>query len=804
MMGRSFVLCLLTLVPPTVAAQVSSEIASVLPDATPAENPLTIQAALRHGETIDRVYLLYRTLHQTEYRTVEMNLIGNTASVTIPPEQVLAPFVEYYFVLIHRDGTTTTYPLTESADPLTTPPGLTARLAVQPVDPTTRQIIFLSPEPGALLSADDVLISASMLRADSIVVLKATQVILDGTDVTAHAVLTGDLLILYPENLPGALAPGMHRVTVRVYQRSGALHGSASLDFTVAGEPGERAFSPLNYTASVQLESRRESVAGTGTWYNRALITGSAERDVFRLNTQLFVTSDESSRRQPQNRFFVGVESPWIRAGYGDAYPVFPGLIMGGKRVRGFLGALHLGLFSLDIATGTTARAIEGTVAETFPADSIDAQRMRDPSGLYRIVNGTSGIRYVPGTFGRTLLVIRPAIGSGDDWRFGLTALKGKDDVGSILYGYRPQENVVLGSDLRFMLDGGRIAFSGQGAFSAFNSDITGGSFTDAYLDTADVFEGQRESIRKARDILSRFITFNDNIRPLSLGRLATTAIDLSLSLTYFDQVLSLGYIRRGSDYNSFGQSFIRKDIRGYNVTDRVRLAGNRVFLSLGYERLQDNTSDTKVATTTFSNITLSATLVAVDDLPGITVGYGLLSSTNGLSTDDPDEFRRLNVIDEQTNRYFVQASRSFEWMARHAATLSFSLSDRNDYSLRRLNVGSTVIGVGVTSQFTIPLQTGVDVTVTLNSLPEGSTETPRLNYTTLTLRGRYEFTPRGFALRASFAPTLGAYRRSIIDAGAEYALREEMRLSLDFSALSTAGGPGTDTVWNLRYLYDL
>jgi hypothetical protein len=129
-----------------------------------------------------------------------------------------------------------------------------------------------------------------------------------------------------------------------------------------------------------------------------------------------------------------------------------------------------------------------------------------------------------------------------------------------------------------------------------------------------------------------KIITVNDNLRPLSLAKPSTLSYDLGLALNYFNNALKFTYLYRGSDYTSFGQTFLRKDIQGFNVLDRLRLVENQLYLSLGYERLQDNTSQTKVATTTFSTVNIAVSYFPRVDLPRLTVGFTRWTNGNGIS----------------------------------------------------------------------------------------------------------------------------------------------------------------------------
>ncbi len=182
--------------------------------------------------------------------------------------------------------------------------------------------------------------------------------------------------------------------------------------------------------------------------------------------------------------------------------------------------------------------------------------------------------------------------------------------------------------------DRSRIEITGQAAFSAYNSDISSGTFTDAYIDT--VFQNP-QGIKEARDRLKEYITVNDNFRPLSVETLATLAYEATLGLHYFDNDFTFTYLSRGSDYVSFGQSFLQTDLRGFKLVDRARLIDNQLFLTLGYERLEDNLNGTKPATTVFSNMNIAATYFPRRDIPTVTVGFSRFSNDNGLAVTGRD-----------------------------------------------------------------------------------------------------------------------------------------------------------------------
>jgi hypothetical protein len=783
-------------------AQVSPTIFSVGPDQAVARSAVTIRAELRQLDVIERLAVLYRPFGSSEFAVIEMDLGGSAATATLPAEVVLPPFLEYYIAIVRRDGSMESFPVSQTQDPFLVPPPNTIRLPVRAAD-APAQILFLSPEATEVVEAGDVVVAVSLLRADTSVVQGATRVTLDGADVTDKVVFAEDLLVFSPSAHDIQLAAGMHRVGVTLFNREGSPVSSATHQFTVRGDGGFQYAEPVTpamaYNATVTFETRHEQIGGVSQWYNRGGIQFAGRKGSWRLNSNLYLTSEEERTRQPQNRFYLGVSSPSLTAGVGDHFPVFPSLILLGRRVRGANAAVRTGFFNLEATYGQIARPIEGVLIESFPVDSLSSRQQQYPGDPFGPVSDTLWGRYRYGSYERSLFAVRPSFGSGEEFQLGFTWLSGSDDASSIMYGTRPQENVVLGTDLLAKLDGERLVLTAQAAFSAYNSDISSGSFTDAYIDS--VFDNP-DDIRKARDLLSRIITVNENLRPLSLSTPATLAYEATLSMNYLDNALRATYLYRGSDYTSFGQTFLRKDVRGFNVQDRIRLLANQVLLTLGWERLEDNTSDTKVATTTYSTLSAGVSWSPGPELPMLTFGYNQFRNRNPLQGTGIDS---LYAVDDRTNRFFGQASYDFLLGPRHTALLSLSSSDREDFTVRHTDLTSSTVTLSLISRFEFPLQTSLDLALNYNDYPVTSTPGARvsLDYTTIALGGRYAVLPGEVNLIGSIAPTFGDLKRLAADLGAEWYLQRTMSLTLQFSAFDNDDAPD-DAFVSFRFRYDI
>ncbi len=617
---------------------------------------------------------------------------------------------------------------------------------------------------------------------------------------------SGDLVILYPENLGIQLSPGRHTLKVGLFNTKGQLYTASELVFYIRRPGTETLLSSamperkFEYDANVQVESRHEDVSSTGTWYNRAGAQFTGRTDIWKFTGNLFVTSDEKSDRQPQNRYFIGVETPWIEAGYGDHYPTFPELVLNGKRVRGLQTTARYGILGLDLSMGEITRGVEGSLIKSFSADSFSVEFKRDSTSAFGQINPTTWGKYNFGTFARKLFAVRPSIGNRQTWEVGFSWLSSGDDMNSIKYGIKPQENILVGTDFMARFDNSRIELTGQAAMTAYNSDISSGNFTDAYIDS--VYGTGTEGIKKVRDYLKNVITVNDNLRPLSLKELSTLAYQVGLGLEYFNNAFHATYLFRGSDYTSFGQSFLQTDIRGIQLTDRARLLDNQMFLTVGFERLEDNTAGTKAATTVFSNVNVATTWFPRRDLPTVTVGFSRYSNDNSLATSGPDS---LSAITDATLRFYVQSSYDFVLGAHHTATFNLSTSKRTDETVRKYDLANVTGEVGLTTQYAIPLQTILTVAVYLNTIPSGVTrgQSVDLNYTALSLMGRYTLIRDVLTLNGSIAPTFGNYRRIAADLGAEWFARRNMSFQLQ-GAYFHNDDDSNDSIVSLRYRFTI
>ncbi len=406
---------------------------------------------------------------------------------------------------------------------------------------------------------------------------------------------------------------------------------------------------------NAQLELRNEKVDITNTTYQRADVRLNGTYQSLTFGYDMHLTNENTDDRQPQNRFLATVQAAdYAKVQVGDAYPVFPSLMISGKRVRGVTGALTLGFFNLDVSYGQTERFIEGTLGGLvyYPDSSTASARPKETvfqgRGGYNSVSGMDTLiyrTYTDGTYDRKFLAVRPSFGSGENFQLGFSVIKATDDTNSIKYGNYPADNFVAGTDLLIAFDNQKFKWTTQVAFSLNNTDITGGNYSDADfrqyklsgLSSTATAADSAKALKDAQDLIDlaklgrNVIIVNPNMSPLDpTSGFPSLAVESELILNYFNNYIRALAFRRGKNYTSFGNEYVQTDIAGLNLSDRIRLFDNRAMTSFSYETKWNNIgNDNTQPQTTFNTFNGSVSAYPGVSLPTLTVGYGFNTRKN-------------------------------------------------------------------------------------------------------------------------------------------------------------------------------
>lgn len=650
----------------TISPAQTRHILSVIPIQRGTEGKdLKLRVEFANVAELSKVKLFYKSTRDDKLNQIEIPLSReNIVVVTIPGENVKSPVLELFFEVIDKNRGISYFP-GETPYELMQIPILTAEGA--------GAIIILSPDKGATVRAEEVIISASLIEVENFDPEK-TQILFDNVDVTRWAIISAELITFVPENANLQVKPGKHKVAIILKDTLGKVVAQTSWDFYVFSPVEiERRERGINYGANFELELRQESVRNRSNFYVRGRGNFNSSYRFLNFNTNLYLTSEERSSIQPQHRFLIeGNLSDWVKVGFGDVYPSFSPLVLSGYRIRGFYGKLDLKYFQIEAVNGETKRGIEGSLLREIQIDSLTG--VLPQNSIYDTTTGKVQV-FSYGVYKRNLFAVKPAIKFRKNFELGFTYLVSEDDKTSIRFGGNPQKNVVLGSNLLLSFDGGKTEIRAQGALSVRNENLKAKSLTEQdidslFKDTPDL----RDNLKKYRSLIEKFVPLNQYIVPINPLGFSSVAYEAGLNLNYFGNFLKFDYIFHGNEYLSFGQPYLRQDIQGFKIFDRLRLLRNQVFLSFRYENLNDNTKKQRDYTTKFINWEVSGMYSPLVNLPNLSVTYSQSTSNNGLSYLDT-----LKALDVVVRKLSFDVSYNFEYIFRNRVSFTFSLTGSDD-----------------------------------------------------------------------------------------------------------------------------
>ncbi len=726
-------------------AQLNSYIQAVRPLSAEEGAPLFVSAALTNASSISRVVLYYRQLGATDFRSVEMQLARDSASVMLPANEIAPPFLEVYVSAETQSGIKETFPAS-------LPQSVPARITILPHSAAETDVLILSPDMNEAMPPEDLYISLSFVYATDAVDRHMTKIFLNNFDLSSRAMSVGDLMIISSDMIPDQLKQGRLELVVNVFDTTGLPHETLRRSFSITGpQNGGSVPIPFVFNGSAQAESRMENIKGASKTYNRFDVRANSTYGILKTTANIQLTSEERPENQPQNRYFVGLDARYVKLGFGDTYPQFPTTLMDGRRVRGV--SLYAGYGALQVTAAS---------GEIVRSETLDGEIM---------------------SHRRTLTAVRPSIGKGENFQWGFSYLHSIDEyaIGTTV---QPRENVVAGTDLYASVDDKHIEWTSQASVSLGNMDISTPQFSldsiDAALARGTLKTRDADDLKKLLPIASKFITFNENIFPLNPAKLSSLACETALSFNYFNNYIKGTYTFHGNDYMSFGTSSFRNDIQGFNVSDRLRLLNNSLFMTASIEKLNNNVSKYSPVTTRWNNTTASLSYFGANSIPDMTVGISVNSIINNAPATDT-ALTAYPVLDFATSRFFVQSSYAFAWVGQHRAMVSLDYSSSDDKSARNQDMTGFNGMMLVTTMHSASLESTLGFSSSINALPAGkdtasgalpnATMTTSLNYSTLTLGMGYKYFDDRMKATVSVSPTFGAFQRTQLDARLQYAL---------------------------------
>ncbi|MBK7868217.1 MAG: hypothetical protein IPJ75_15215 [Ignavibacteriales bacterium] len=214
MLNYFFRITLFLLLPASLIAQVSNFVTNVSLTEAKEGSELTVKVDLTNINDISEVVFLHRVFGTSEFTRTDMELSGGTATITLLPENLRLPSLEYYFIIETRNNGEETYPLEAVAKSYLT-------VQVQPRSAKDDEIIVLNPEAGLPMQNDEMLVTISLLKASEEVDKTKTKIYINGTDLSADLFIAEDLVILTGDNLVSNLRTGgSNSMRVELYKKT--------------------------------------------------------------------------------------------------------------------------------------------------------------------------------------------------------------------------------------------------------------------------------------------------------------------------------------------------------------------------------------------------------------------------------------------------------------------------------------------------------------------------------------------------------------------------------------------------------
>ncbi len=836
------------------AFQLQGEIVHVPPHEAIEGNTLSLEALYTGDlEDIATAKVLYRLAGQVGFLEEMMTVGELKLSANLPGEIIGAPGIEYVIVLSLNGGGLVAFPAND--DPLSNPqyvpvaePTYTDQVSGQ--TDNFGELIVLTPDPGTIIPFGDPMIVAVSLFNLENVDINSVRVFFDNVDVTAYSLVTTDLITYKPDGL----SAGKHNIFIEVSNIYGVRLSSTSWSFNVRSQ-AQQIFD-MKYSGSLNLSHRQDLINVSESQIDSVIngdtlslpIYSPLTQDVSRLdfNTninfdwakiKLFanMTSKEDSTLQPQNRFGVKVRTSWLKYTYGDDTPMMNRLALWGKRVRGHNVDLRFKWVNLQVVSGQAARAITGTAS----FDSTGAEWKR---------TGYS--------FERGIFAVRPSFGSGKYFQLGLFYVHTKDSINSVsmqptwwdgstfseeligpngpitvafgddtfdlgdstreiqyfLNGSNPEDNVVVGSDIKLAFDDHRFVIEGSASFSLYNRNILDGALTRSQLDTFGLLSDTTyddslgsgfldspvalstidDAISAAGlsflltdgkfdpDNLSDFFVINENLTlPIDvenfnnknyLAAMTTIALHFSTRLNYYGNFIHVDYHHVGPGYKALGSPVLRLDGKGWNgwkITDKIRMLNNMLYLNIGYESYKNNTTsqdpiaDPRLAQNAFSG---GITLNPGRGLPTISTNMKYFTRDNNI--DETTQTIQVLasgadstiIIDNRELNESLSSNVNLTYMLRTGQienTFSFNLmrSDMQNMVIGKEGLlrASNLYGINLRSEWGIPLSTTVAIRNNQNQLYEDTDQSFQENiFTTYRFGAGYRLFNSHLILRSS------------------------------------------------------
>ncbi|MCK5519845.1 MAG: hypothetical protein KAI81_01925, partial [Candidatus Marinimicrobia bacterium] len=675
--------------------------------------PLYIEAIFSGDhQQIDKAVLLGRSEGSSMFREYPMIFDGVIWGCSVNEEDLTDKGFEYLIVFHLLSGGIVSFP---ELNPFTKPQDVIFRglseneLPEEEISENQQAgtlesgVMILSPEPGAQISAKDIVITLSLFNAPD-ADLNTVKIFLDGRDLTSFAIITPEVITLTP--LTGGLESGIHIVELQLSNHFGAAFKPLQWSFELVAQvrQSEDIFKASGRAA---LEYRNEMQKGVRNNLSRAKINFSGSAAVVDYGMNVNWVSNESAEFQPRNLYGVYINSEYVDLELGDIYPLFTRTALWGSRIRGVYTNIKVKYINLQFVKGQSLRKVYGDWAYQDSIQNWDIEK------------------YV---FARNVIGIKPSFGSSERLNIYVSFLQTRDDTSSIfppsfipdydplnhsyeLKGIKPKDNLVAGFGHSLILDSRKFSWTTDFSISLSNSNIEDGfADTISFGETTFALSDLTGSAFSTSTIAPLFIinenmgipipmgideNYNVQINLKELGAYPTLAYMSILQLDYYGHYINMNVKRVAPEYKALAHNGLMGDNKQTEISDRIRLLSNKMFLNLKYSTQRDNLIEgIKQYTTSGKTNSIGLNLMPGAGFPSMNINMRVFTRSNNASRVDTlvqqsSEVTSLNSllysyndprVNSQNSSQMINISQPARFFGmKNTINISYMLSKRQD-----------------------------------------------------------------------------------------------------------------------------
>ncbi|MDD3049880.1 MAG: hypothetical protein PHR06_01915 [Candidatus Cloacimonetes bacterium] len=707
-----------------IALTMSVLLADVIVDHVPPlilrENEITVlKISVAKGyEEIESVAVFYKSIGEGQYSvaTLSVPAIPSNNLDALIPSMKDVPGVEYFFQLGLKDGRIITLPEMQPRD---NPYLILADLP----DKVDSGFVKLSPE-GDTEFGEDVVIAVSYFSISDKLDANSIALIVDGEDVSKKAqISSGIVLYKMKKNTSGSVS---FSVTAKT------IHGKSvsSPGWNATVKPKAELKLPMNITGDVTIKTSYKNASfdednSDDETIKRAnmLLQVRGSEKWFKFASRVFLSSLNTSEKQPFHRYTLEMEVPHFKLVLGDTNPYFSTFSFAGKNLRGVSAKLDYQVYRLNIVYGSVLSVVDG--------------KKNDNGELDR-----------PGTFLRNSFGIRQEVGEKNSFVWGLDVVRTKDAISSLdeddyisfIQGDEgtiretPKDNLILSTDFVAHPIRNRVKIGASVSMSFYNNNIIGGAIpADSLKKELDV-----DSLPFDPEKFEWLFIMNKNIQPIKPGE-SNLAYELYGSVNIYRNFFSINYSQVGPAFYSIVSENMLNDIRKLSVTDNVILFKNKMILTGGINVSSDNVIKTKQNTT--DTVSLFANVfIRPANLPYFRFGFNSSNSETGSSETELNSFNVSSGYKLKDFSYPTDFRIDF-WNSKNS--IDYSDINANSISLKNKNLNRN-IALSTLTEFTdFPMSLGFRYTLATTEEESAGGSDENINRHTISLNSSFEFFER-------------------------------------------------------------